>query len=675
MKKQSKIMAVSLLVTFSMIFTGCSAANKEKVIQLPNNAVMSQSSSVKRTDDYYAAVNEKVLKEHEQGPDGGNWNWFWDLEDKVYEEQKKIIQTAAASMKDSGKNTVQVSSEYKIGALYSMAVDQNRRDAEGIEYFNKLIKSAMEAETVQAFMDELASLQYHYGFQTLLNTEVLARDDNPGEYIVQLNDLDFGVGKEEFEDEDEEVEEYLAMYFEDYLGSLLKSAGWTEDQAKQVGRNVLAFVKEIARSQRKGDYTKISIDELQDVLKNLDLKQYLGKIYQTIPMEIYAKETGSLTKLNEYLTTENLPLLKDYVYTINLNRLVPYLTSDMIKAKQKMEEDDIGDAETADVEKTAVKQTSELLKWDMGKLYTEQYFDTRKKEQTQKLVEELLDEYKTMIQEETWLTQNTKNKALKKLEHINIRIGSPEDISRYLSEYVPVSRKDGGTYLSNVLLLRGETSQKQFDKYGQKVDRSVWNILPQELVPCYYPTDNSINIPVIALNTPYFSVSASEEENLGGIGTIIGHEITHAFDDLGSQYDENGDFVNWWTNGDRQAFEEKAEKIISYYDNYKTSGIMRQDGKQTLGENIADLGAMHCLSRIVEKKGLSAEKFFESYANAWASTSDDFSAAIVSGMDEHAADKVRVNAVLASCELFYKTYGIKEDDGMYIKPEERVELW
>lgn len=156
---------------------------------------------------------------------------------------------------------------------------------------------------------------------------------------------------------------------------------------------------------------------------------------------------------------------------------------------------------------------------------------------------------------------------------------------------------------------------------------------------------------------------------------IIGHEIMHVYDDLGSQYDENGDFVNWWANRDRQAFEERTKKIISYYDNHQTVGIMKQDGKQILGENIAVLGAMHCLSRIVEKKRLSAEKFFESYANAWASTSDDLSAAIVSGMDEHAADKVRVNEVLASCELFYKTYGIKEGDGMYIKPEEREELW
>ena len=156
---------------------------------------------------------------------------------------------------------------------------------------------------------------------------------------------------------------------------------------------------------------------------------------------------------------------------------------------------------------------------------------------------------------------------------------------------------------------------------------------------------------------------------------IIGHEITHAFDDLGSRYDENGDLVNWWTEADRKAFEERAEKIVAYYDDYETPGIMRQDGRQTLGENIADLGSMRCLTRIVEKKGLSAKRFFESYANAWASTSDALSDAIISGMDEHAADKVRVNAVLSSCKLFYQIYDVRKGDAMYIKPEDRVGLW
>ena len=156
---------------------------------------------------------------------------------------------------------------------------------------------------------------------------------------------------------------------------------------------------------------------------------------------------------------------------------------------------------------------------------------------------------------------------------------------------------------------------------------------------------------------------------------IIAHEITHAFDDLGSKYDENGNYVDWWTPEDSQSFEKLAEKIIVYYDNYKTPDIMKQDGKQTLGENIADIGAMYCVSRIIEENNLSPEKFFESYANAWASISDTISMAIISGMDEHAADKVRVNAVLSSCELFYKTYDIKKGDDMYIEPEKRVKLW
>lgn len=167
-----------------------------------------------------------------------------------------------------------------------------------------------------------------------------------------------------------------------------------------------------------------------------------------------------------------------------------------------------------------------------------------------------------------------------------------------------------------------------FDSFTEKVDRSVWNILPQDMTPCYYPTDNSINIPVAALEEPYFSLQYSDEKNLGAIGTIIGHEVTHAFDDLGSQYDENGDMVDWWTSEDRKAFNDRSEKIVTYYTSYKTPGTMQQDGQQTLGENIADLGSMNCLTRIVEHNGLNAENFFESYANIWASTMDGLSAAI-----------------------------------------------
>ena len=535
-------------------------------------------------------------------------------------------------------------------------------------YFNELMKPVMEAGTIEELMDALAVLQYGYGFDTLLNTEVLALDETPGEYTAQIKDMNFFLDVQDFEEEEYEAEN--KEYFTGYLARLLTLAGY-EDGEKTAGE-VYAFVKTIAMSRSEGKYAKISVDDLQKKLPNIDLRAYLEKIFRTMPTELNVKETASLSTLNGYLTADNLPLLKDYVYLVNLQKLAPYMTSEMGKAQYKMEETYIGGADPIDPEKTAVTQVAALLKWDVGKLYTKKNYTAQKRDVVYAMVDEMLKEYETMLQEEDWLSQATRDRAISKLKAIRLRIGAPEDIDRYLSAYTPDTNKG---YLENVMALRREASEKQYDSYGQPVDRTIWNILPQELTPCYYPTDNSINIPVSVLEAPYIDPAAGEAQNLGALGTIIGHEITHAFDDLGSQYDENGDFVNWWTAADRKAFEERAKKIVTYYNNYKTPGAMRQDGRQTLGENIADLGSMRCLTRIVEKKSLSAEQFFESYSNAWASTSDALSDAIVSGMDEHAADKVRVNAVLGSCELFYQTYHVKEGDGMYIKPENRVGLW
>lgn len=661
--KRGKLLSLVLALALTLsVLAGCSTPEPPDISAPPSRTPISESVPAKRVDDFYAAVNRTVLKEHDVEKMGGSWNWFFDLEEKSYQEQKTVIQAAASAQGQAG------SSEYKLGTLYTLAMNQAKRDAEGVAYFNELMKPVMEAGTVEELMDALAVLQYRYGFDTLLNTEVLALDETPGEYTAQIKDMNFFLDVQDFEEEEYEAEN--KGYFTGYLARLLTLAGY-EDGEKTAGE-VYAFVKTIAMSRSEGKYAKISVDDLQKKLPNIDLRAYLEKIFRTMPTELNVKETASLSMLNGYLTADNLPLLKDYIYLVNLQKLVPYMTSEMGKAQYEMEETYIGGADPINPEKTAVTQVAALLKWDVGKLYTEKNYTAQKRDVVYAMVDEMLKEYETMLQEEDWLSQATRDRAISKLKAIRLRIGAPEDIDRYLSAYTPDPNKG---YLENVMALRREVSEKQYDSYGQPVDRTVWQILPQELTPCYYPTDNSINIPVSVLEVPYIDPAADEAQNLGALGTIIGHEITHAFDDLGSQYDENGDFVNWWTAADRKAFEERAEKIVTYYNNYKTPGAMRQDGRQTLGENIADMGSMRCLTRIVKKKSLSAEQFFESYANAWASTADALSDAIVSGMDEHAADKVRVNAVLGSCELFYQTYHVKDGDGMYIKPENRVGLW
>lgn len=658
--KKRRLLSIFLALALSVL-AGCSTPELPAASTPSSRTPVSESVSAKRVDDFYAAVNETVLKEHDAEKTGG-WNWFYDLEDKSYQEQKAIIQAAAATPGDAG------SSEYKLGTLYTLATDQAKRDAEGVTYFDNLMKPVMDAATIEELMDALAVLQYRYGFDALLNAEVLALDETPGEYTAQIKDMNFFLDVRDFADEG--YEEENRAYFTDYLARLLTLAG--REQGEKTAGEVYEFVNAIAMSRSEGEYKKISVDDLQKQLPNIDLRTYLGKIFRTMPTELNIKETASLAKLNSYLTADNLSLLKDYVYLANLEKMSVYMTSDMAKARFEMEETYLGDVTTYDPEKNAVTQVAALLKWDVGKLYTERNYTAEKRDAVYAMVNEIIAEYEAMLQEEDWLSQETRNRAINKLKAIRLRIGAPDDIGRYLSAYVPDPDKG---YLENVTTLRREASEKLYDSYGQPVDRTVWQILPQELTPCYYPTDNSINIPVSVLEVPYLDAAADEAQNLGALGTIVGHEITHAFDDLGSQYDENGDFVNWWSAADRKAFEERSEKIVTYYNSYKTPGAMRQDGRQTLGENIADLGSMRCLTRIVEKKNLPAERFFESYANIWASTSNALSDALVSGMDEHAADKVRVNAVLGCCELFYQTYNVKDGNGMYIKPENRVGLW
>lgn len=621
-----------------------------------------------RRNDFYATVNAGVLSKHPED----NWSYFEDLDNKAHAQERKIVQEAGKETK-AGK-AAESSSEYRIGSLYNLAMNQKGRNKYSVRDYNRLMKPLMKAKTVNSFLDACAKLQKAYGLDGILNTEVVADEyGDSGKYVVQMNKLNYGVEPEDFLYQD--AKEENQYYFNNYLKKLLVLTGKTNNEAKKASGQVYKFLKKVAKTRKAGRPAKVTVGELEKKAPRLHINRYLKKVYGKTPEVVYASETNTLRTLNKYLTKKNLPLLKNYVYLMNLKELSPYMTSKMARENMKMEEDYIGDVAKKSRKTVAAEQTAGLLRWDIAEIYTKNNFDESEKAKIQEIVTSLIREYETMLREEDWITDATKEKAINKLKQISIRTGMPSNAADYLSNYRPKGGKKGGSYLFNVLAVRGESIQKKNRLLSRPVDRNLWETLPQEMNPCYYPTSNAIYIPVAALESPYFSVKASREKNFGAIGVILGHEITHAFDDLGSQYDEVGRFGDWWTAKDRKAFESRAEKIVTYYTNYKTPGVMDVDGRQTLGENIADLGAMRCVSRIVEREKLSAEKFFESFANTWASKIDDLSAAVTAGADEHAPDKVRVNAVLSCTELFYKTYGIREGDKMYVKPENRVALW
>lgn len=663
-----KTILLAALLACSFGLAGCQSNLPAQMGSLQaSSAEAGAEKKPSEKDDYYAAVNYERLKEHDAEKTGENWNWFYDLEDKAAKKQKEIVEEAAKMQQPAN------GSEAKIKTLYEQAMDQTKRDADGLKHFNALFDPVLRANSIEELIEASTKLHAEYGFDALINFEPLAQDQSPDTYSLMLSDLNYFLDRRDFEDS--EFAEENQRYFESYLSRLLELSGISEkSEARQVALQVYDFLKTVAQAEPGQELEPMKLADLQKLLPEVNLDAVIKETFpnaKSLPEEILVQNPGGLKVFARYLNKDSLTMLKSYLYLVNLHQSAPYLTRELQKARFESESDE--DESFDDyLKKQPFKQTADLLKWDLGHLYSERNYSPEKKKAVMDMVNKILEEYESMLAEEDWLSPATRQKAIEKLKNIDLRIGVPENIERYLLAYTLDPQK---SYFENVLNIYKEGAQKSYAGYGKPVDRTVWQLLPQELNPSYYPTDNSINIPVAALEAPYFDLNASEETNLGALGTIVAHEITHAFDDLGSQYDEKGNYVNWWTDQDRKEFENRAKRIISYYDNYKTPGTMQQDGKQTLGENIADLGAMRALSRLVEKNNLDAKKFFESYANAWASTSTSLSDAIILGMDEHASDKVRVNAVLASNDLFNKIYDIQEKDGMYIRPEERAALW
>ncbi len=690
---------MAILLTAALLLSGCGVQMKKE-----------KSTSTNLKDDYYAAVNAEVLNSHKAAGESGSWNWFWDLTDTAKKEQEDIVKTAAENVSKSGEAIKTAdSSSYRIGELYLMASDQTARDKFGVVDFNTLMKPVMDAKNIQDMMEALAVLQYRYGFNSLLNTDVYIPDDDPGTNAVRITALNYILLVDDFVSSDEE-DDNKSLFTGDLL-KLMKAAGQnvsnkdmediyqflkTAAAASNAGKkaivqNTVSTNTETSSSEQNAAAKKpadlssekvMSISDLTKHYSNINLSEVLGRIFKTPPLTVRIEDDGNLDTVNSYLTDRNLQMLKNYAYLVNLTKFAPYLSTEISDTYQVIQKNHFGDEGSDDSESTkessskkatsVEKQVYSLLKWDVAKLYCSQNFDEAKKSGVEKLVNGILAQYKTMLQKEDWLTESTRTKAIEKLEKLKLRIGAPDNLVRYLSSWTPDKSK---SYFGNVLAITSGASMKKYDSAGRKADRTVWQVLPQDCNPCYYPTDNSINIPVAVMFEPYFSVKQTEEQNLGALGTIIGHEITHAFDDLGHLYDANGDYRNWWTKADEAAFGQRAQDIVAYYSAYKTPGAMQQDGTYTLGENIADLGAMHCLTEIVKNRHLSADRFFRAYANSWASVTNSMTDALVSGMDEHASDKVRVNAVLASNSLFYETYQITSANGMYLTPKTRVALW
>lgn len=635
-----------------------------------------EETEVRYQDDYYEFVNQNLLSKIELAATDAHWDWFGELNAVVSSEMEDIIDDLA----NDGKTYKKGSSEQKIKDMYECVTDMDNRNETGLGPLKTHMDSIRNASSIDEYVDALAHLSGEFGFSSIVGGYSIMQDKaDSSEYAVYMMYADTLIGKEYVEGKD--TQEYMELYL-DYINNMLMEFGMTADEAAQSTDSIERLLRDICASTLTTEqlydpaltYNVYTEQQLQALYSNVDVPRMLKTLCVDGQDKYIVMDVEQAEKINSLLVEENLQALKDYSTFVMLNDTAKYANATYAKLSDDMRNALYGITESWGDEKTWKNLTQDLLPWDFGMIYVEEHFSAEDKEAVEKMIDQILKEYETIINRQDWMSDGTKKKAIRKLETMQVKIGYPDQwpAARDMMQVTPIS--EGGSLLSNLLVSMQVAIDDSLNKLGTKVDRSEWDVTPQTINAMYDPLNNEIIFPAAILQAPFYDSDNSYGANLGGIGFVIAHEVSHAFDSSGALYDEYGNYNVWWTDDELAEYKKMSQSIVDYYSNYEMMGV-KVNGDLTLMENIADLGAMTCITSIIGDDAKALDEAFGQMTYNWASEDTASFMMYLLNTDTHSPNKVRVNAVLSSCDAFYEIYDIKETDGMYVAPEDRVGIW
>ena len=419
-----------------------------------------------------------------------------------------------------------------------------------------------------------------------------------------------------------------------------------------------------------------TLGELKTLLPNVDLDAVLTASGIENAERIMVSDVGALKAAAALYDDAHLALLKTAARLALLQSVATSLNQGFMDAYFDFVLGYYGVDARQSNEQIAEQQVQALLADYLSRAYVDEYFSAKAKSDVEEMIGEFIAIYKERILAQDWMSAETKAKAVKKLDTMGVKVGYPDSWESCLDRAEIKSPAEGGSFFSNVIAIQMAMKQDVLAHQNDAPDKSEWIMTPFTVNACYNPSANDITFPAAILQSPLYNVNASREENLGGIGYIIAHEITHAFDNNGAKFDENGSAADWWTAEDYAAFQQKCQAVAEWYDGQEVYPGIACSGVLTISENVADLGAAKCIVAAAKKLDRpDLDKLFRAVANTWASTTSRQMREHLAVTDVHAPDKLRCNRVLQTLPEFYTTYGIRPGDGMWTAPETRVSVW
>lgn len=621
-------------------------------------------------DDFYATANKDYLDNAE----------VWDVTGTFY-ETGDITSSQVGDMlfglyDEINAGTLTDTRACKLEAYYSSVGDTDGRNAAGIAP----IKEDLDAIAAAQSLDDLCRLSLlddaATGLSVMFDWGFTPDPWDTSHYMLSLEAATPLTTVDVYDGSNPTAYDAYVRY----LTTLLTLSGKSEDDAARMAENYMTFERSLAEP---GAYalTQLSWDEVEALFASVDVSGMLQQLGYEDVEQICARYPERLQALAAQLNEASLETIRDYLYTKVIVEAAPYLSEAFTQARFDLEYVLYG-AYPVNLGGQALDAVRNDMTDYISQFYMETYGNDDTVADVRAMCEEIRDVFRTRIEALDWMSDATKEMALRKLEAMDFYIGGPDASNAVstLDEAEILAPEDGGSYFANAMAIRKAklAADVQRGSMPVNVEQYVWQSIGGAIADnwVYAPEVNAVILPMAGLQAPVYDPIASEEENLGALGITIAHEITHAFDNDGANYDETGSLSNWWTEADRAQFDALCEEIVAYYDGWECAPGIATDGGLTLGENIADLGAMNCLMDIAATQpDFDYEAFFEKMARMFVDTDSREWVAYVAVADPHSFGGVRINRLLSSCDAFYDTYDVQPGDGMYVAPEDRVGIW
>ena len=646
-------------------------------------------NSIPAGEDFYRHVNNGWMKAHPLTDEYSRYGMFNVLNDEAEKNVKDIVLHLGESNPQKGTNA------YKVWTLYSQAMDSVRRNNEG----NAPIRAHLKKieNTPHEGMEDLFLWMHGNYSSPFFQAGPMENLVNSNEYAMYVSGGSLGMGDRDYYLLNDKDNTRIRNAYKKLITDQMVNAGYSKKDAKRIMKNVMKIETALADSTWTREesrnipamYNPRTFAQLKELYPHINWDRFFIET-----MGIESPDNVIVTELKTVKQADNLMAsltdreIKDYYLWKYVAQAAPYLSDKFTDTAFEFSKVMSGVKQQRPRWKRSLATAEGLLGEAVGQLYVEKYFPESSKEQMLELVNNLKHALGKHIIDLPWMSTDTKMKAMEKLNAFTVKIGYPDKWKDYsameIDEALPL--------YENVHNAQMWHQKETYAKWGKPVDKTEWGMTPQTVNAYYSPLANEIVFPAASLQAPFFSTEATDAENYGGIGVVIGHEMSHGFDDQGCNFDAKGNMVNWWTDEDAKAFKDLTKGLADQFDKIEILPGLMANGEYTLGENIGDQGGLrvsHTAFLDSQKaKGVDIESkdalidgftpeqvFYLNYANIWATNIRDAEKRNLTIGDVHSLAENRVNVTLRNITPFLKAFGIKPGDKLYLSPEEQVVIW